>query len=147
MADIIEDAEVKDLALKLIQKYSSYFKHVDSVKMLFVREISNSQRPDSGSLIWVYPPFNLLNPDIFYILQINWKSNWDQISQAQKVALVMHQLLHIPEDFQSNPMKHSVSDFAILVDNLGSNWQTNDRIPNLIDMDEPIIDIPSDSEV
>ena len=139
MSDFIKDSEVKSLTEELIKSFPEKLKHIDISRILFIREISAGQRSDHGTLVWIYPPYSLLNPDIRYMVQINWKSDWDTLNKAQKVAIIMHQLLHIPEDFVSGPLKHNVVDFSLLVDALGTNWATNPRIPDLTEIDEPII--------
>jgi len=139
MADFITDPDVEDICRKLIATWNDILGHIDPDKLLFVREISASQRNQVGALVHIYPPYNLLNPDVKYIVAVYFKGTWDDKNEAQRAALLMHQLLHIPEDFEGAPLQHPVQDFTVLVDNFGSDYLDNPHIPNLIERETNIV--------
>jgi len=131
MSDYIEDPEVEAIARDLIARYPEWFERVDPDRLLYVREISRSQKTKPGNCRPVKPPFNLLNPKIMYIVTIYFRAGWDDLGPAQQTALVMHQLLHIPKEFDGAILQHDISDWAFLVDHLGSDYLANGMIPDL----------------
>lgn len=131
MSDYIKDEEVETIVRDLVVKYPELFDHIDPSRLLYAREISRSQKTKPGNCRSVRPPYNLLDPDILYIIVIYFRAGWDELSPAQRSALVMHQLLHISKDFDGATLQHDISDWAFLVDNLGSDYLGNGGIPDL----------------
>jgi predicted metallopeptidase len=147
MADFIKDTEVERMARTLIKVWPDALKHVDPDRMLYVREISASQRTTTGACLSVFPPYNLLNPNVVYIVAVYWKASWDNLNEAQRAALVMHQLLHIPPDFGGGVNPHDVQDFQLLVDNFGSDYLLRTDVPNLLEREEGATrEVESESE-
>jgi len=140
MSDYIEDGDVKVVAEDLIVKYPELFNHIDPKRVLFAREISRSQKTKPGGCLSVKPPFNLLNPDVIYIVVVYHKSGWDDLGSAQQTALVMHQLMHIDPNFDGSMCQHDIDDWAFLVDNLGSDYLENNGIPDLRSREVPVIE-------
>ena len=131
MADFIEDDNVKQMGEKLVEVWHDRLGHIDHSKLKWVREISASQRTLPGACLPVYPPYNLLNPDVIYIIAVYYKSDWDNLTDPQRVALVMHQLLHISEKFDGGIVNHDVQDWGILVDSFGADYLSNKDLPDL----------------
>lgn len=150
MSDYIKDNEVESIARDLILKYPEKLRHIDPDRLLYAREISRSQKTRPGNCRSVRAPFNLLDPQILYIVAVYFRAGWDELSSAQQSALVMHQLLHIPEEFDGSLLQHDISDWAFLVDNLGSGYLEGAQIPDLRKREgSPAenLDAPEDVEV
>ena len=133
MADFIIDEDVQKIGKELVDKFVYQLSYIDIDKLLFVREISKSNKKAVGSCKAVKPPYNLLDPDIMYIIVINFKSDWDNLLPAQQVLLVMHQLLHIDPDFDGKLQSHDASDWAFIIDNFGTDYLHNKELPNLLE--------------
>jgi len=131
VSDYIEDKEVDTIARDLITKYPELLGHIDPDRLLFTREISRSQKSRPGNCRPVKPPFNLLNPDILYIVVVYFKAGWDDKTPAQRTALVAHQLLHISPEFDGSVLQHDVADWSFLIDNLGSDYLSNGQVADL----------------
>jgi predicted metallopeptidase len=132
MADFITDDDVKDIATQLIEKFD-FLSHVDGTRLLYVREISKSQKGQLGACRPVKPPYNLLDPNIMYIVVVYFKAKWDDLTDAQKQLLVMHQLLHISPEFDGNTIPHDASDWSFILDTFGTNYMDNTTVKELLD--------------
>lgn len=132
MSDFVKDDKVRDIAVKLIDKLPDILGHIKPERLLFVREISRGQKVQSGACRAVKTPFNLLDPNIMYIICVYFRSGWDELTEAQKVLVVMHQLLHIGLDFDGAVLQHDASDWSFLLDNFGANYLRRKEVPNLL---------------
>lgn len=150
MSDYIQDQEVEEIAKELVSKYPELLDHLELDRLLFAREISRSQKKGHGTCRTVKPPYNLLNPKIMYIIVVYYRAGWDDLNEAHRAAVVMHQLLHISKEFDGLLIQHDINDFAFLVDNLGSDYLTNGQTGNLLNREVGEIeslDTPEDEEV
>jgi predicted metallopeptidase len=132
MSDFIVDSEVEDIARRLVLRFPDILSHVDVDRILCVREISRSQKNQLGACRPVKPPFNLLNPNIIYIIVIYYKAKWDDLLIGQKQLLVLHQLLHIHPEFDGSTVPHDASDWSFILDTFGSNYMERNDVPNLL---------------
>ena len=131
-SDYIKDDGVKEMAVGLMQRFADQLKHIDLDRILFVRELNRTQKNSPGSCKPVKPPYNLLNPDILYIISIYFKANWDELPQAQWTFLVLHQLLHISEEFDGSVVPHDSSDWAFIINQFGTDYMERADLPNLL---------------
>jgi len=145
MADFIEDPEMEEIGKKLIVAWEGLFRHIDASKILWARDIGpvNPRSPKrAGSCTRVRPPYTLLNPDVFYIIAVHPRAKWEELDSRRRAVLVMHELLHIPEEFGAGALKdHDVKDFKLLVDTLGSDYLERNDLPDLL---EGVIDLPEE---
>ena len=132
MADFVKDDAVKGISIKLIEKLPDLLGHIKPGRLLFVREVSSSQKVQSGSCRAVKPPYNLLDPNIMYIICVYFRAGWDSMTEAQQVLLVMHQLMHIGPDFDGVLLQHDASDWSFLLDNFGADYLHRKEVPNLL---------------
>ena len=147
MSDYMKDPEVDNITRELIIKYPELLKHIEPDRLLCAREISRSQKKGYGTCRPVKPPYNLLNPNIMYIIVVYHRANWDDLNNAHKAAVVMHQLLHISPEFDGSLVQHDISDFSFLVDNLGSDYLGNGQTGDLLKREASTIenlDAPED---
>jgi len=132
MSDFIKCDEVKDMAEALIAKFPDLLGHIKTERLLYAREIGKSQKVQAGSCRAVKMPYNLLNPDIMYIICVYTRAGWDELLESQKALLIMHQLLHIGTDFDGVVLQHDASDWSFLLDNFGSNYLHRKEVANLL---------------
>ena len=132
MSDFIKDEEVKDIAEALIAKFPDLLGHIKSEKLLYAREIGRSQKVQSGSCRAVKMPYNLLDPNILYIICVYARAGWDELLESQRALLIMHQLLHIGTDFDRVVLQHDASDWTFLLDTFGANYMHRKEVANLL---------------
>lgn len=149
MSDYFQDPDVEDVAKRLVVKYPELLDHIELDRLLFAREISRSQKKGSGTCRPVKPPYNLLNPKIMYIIVVYYRAGWDDLNDAHRAAIVMHQLLHISREFDGSLFQHDINDFSFLVDSLGSDYLTNGQAGNLLNREDNVVenlDAPEEEE-
>ena len=61
-----------------------------------------------------------------------YERNIVEMSDAQLHALVFHELLHIDETF-TKIVKHDLEDFKVIIDVLGTDWDTNPDVKDILD--------------
>jgi len=136
LADFVKCPEVEVIGERLIQVWPSLLGHIDPDRILWARDMGPVDPRGTkavGSCIRVIPPYTLLNPDVCYIIAIRPRAKWDEVTRRQQAALVMHELLHIPEEFGVGALRsHDVMDFSILVDTLGSDYFERRDLPDLL---------------
>jgi predicted metallopeptidase len=138
MSDYIKDEEMEVIVKDLVDRFPEMLGHIKPDRLLYAREISRSQKSLPGNCKPVKPPYNLLNPDVLYIVTVYFRAGWDELTPAQRSALLMHQLLHISPEFDGTVLRHDISDWAFLVDSLGSDYLENDQIPDLREHSESL---------
>ena len=136
MSDFVEDVEVREIGQKLIEVWSTLFSHIVPDKILWARDtgpITPRGSRAAGQCIRVRPPYNLLNPNIRYIIAVLPRAKWTDLDDKQKAALIIHELLHIPLEFGEALVDHDVKDFSLLIDSLGSDYLARTDLPNFLD--------------
>ncbi len=136
MADFIKDLDVEQIGRRLIDVWESLLGHIDPDKILWVRDIGpvtpRSPRK-AGACIRVRPPYSLLDPNVFYIIAVYPKAKWSDMGDRKRAALVMHELLHIPEEFGEGALvDHDIKDFKLLIDTFGSDYLDREDLPDLL---------------
>lgn len=131
----------RSIAEGLIEKYSE-LKHIAPNSIIFIDNISdtgksrNILRPANTNKIppkWSDILHQLSGKRFDYYIEF-FKTNTDQLSQEQIVALVYRQLRYIDKD--GNIIHPDIIDFVETIDKLGPGYlQTKARIPNLLDKD------------
>ena len=53
------------------------------------------------------------------------------MTPAQINLLIMHELLHIDDDFEGL-LKHDIQDFKFIVATYGVNWDTDQNLPDIL---------------
>jgi len=136
VADFIKDPDVENIGHMLIKAWGSLLGHIEPDKILWVRDIGPINPRGSkkaGSCIRIRPPYNLLDPDVFYIIAVHARAKWDEMDNNKRAALIMHELLHIPEEFGEGALiDHDIKDFKILVDTFGSDYLIREDLPDLL---------------
>ena len=94
------------------------FVDIDTTRLLCTKEISGKMMYRKVADVKpVAPPFNLLNPNIMYILCV-YSKYWDLLSEEDQRRYLYHQLMHIRE-FDGKLATHNVEDFKEVIDTYG----------------------------
>ena len=133
-----EVAEGKEICEKLCQKYPAELWAVRT-EIVTVLGVKNKERPEKSTKLAVCIPIKgihkslmqLNNINTRYVIELYW-SDWNKWNQAQKTALIFHELLHIDHEI-GKTVKHDVEDFRLMVDKLGVDWFNDSKLPNLLD--------------
>lgn len=114
--------------------------HLAADSFIFIDNISdtgkslNKMRLASTNKIppkWSDALYQLSGKRFDYCIEF-FKTNIEQMSKEQIVALVYHELRHVDKD--GNMRHHDVEDWIEMVGKLGPNWaETKARIPDLLD--------------
>lgn len=116
----------RDIAEELVNKYGVAFGHIDVDSILFLSEDSKAPKKYADIQI-VKSPYTFIT-NYKFIMTV-YEPNVISMNDAQTNLLVMHELMHISDDFDKL-VKHDLEDFSSLVATYGLNWDTN---PNVID--------------
>lgn len=73
------------------------------------------------------------NIPIRYVIELYY-SDWNEWHEKKKQWVLFHELLHIHHEI-GKTIKHDISDWKILVDKAGVEWQNSDNLPDLINDD------------
>lgn len=115
--EFIQDPEVLQMTKELLPGDLA-FDDVEVNRILCVKEISGKmQYRRIADIKPVNPPFNLLNPNILYILCV-YSKYWDHLPVASKKRYIAHQLMHIRE-FNGRLTPHNVEDFQEVIQQYG----------------------------
>lgn len=131
----VEDAE--EIVRELVVKYPDELWAINP-KIITVLGVTNKERPKSSTKLACISPIKgatralmqINNVETRYVIEVYW-SEWNTWTQAQKVAVIFHELLH-PGSEIGKTVKHDVEDFRIMVDKLGVEWFSDPNLPNLL---------------
>lgn len=124
--------EYKDIADKIIDKFPISFGHIETDKVLFLRETEKSPKK-YADIRKVVAPYTFMT-ELKFIITF-YEAPMLGLNDAQKVMVVYHELLHIDVDF-NKLKKHNVEDFRELVSIYGVNWAIDPNLPNILEDDE-----------
>jgi len=115
--DFIIDDEAREIANALKLEDSS-LALVEFDRVLFAKEISGKmQFKRVADVKPVTPPYNLLNPNVLYIVS-TYSKYWDSLSSEEKASAMLHQLYHIT-NFDGTIAHHNVVDFKEVIEQYG----------------------------
>ena len=130
-----EQAEdIKQIAEKLINKFPNNFSMFDADQILFLLETTKSPKK-YADVKKVTPPYTYIT-NVKFIITV-YEKNILEFSDAQLHALILHELMHIDENFDKI-VKHDLEDFRVIVDLFGSNWDTNPDIKDILEETEDV---------
>jgi predicted metallopeptidase len=121
--------DYQDIAEKLIDRFSVAFEHIELDKVLFLSETEKAPKKHAEVKI-VRAPYTFMTEYKFIITFYDPMNA--ALTDAQKVMLVFHELLHIDNDF-NKLRKHNVEDFRELVSKYGVNWDIDPNLENILD--------------
>ena len=140
--------EYKNIAQKLINKYSEYFENFEIDKILFLKETSKSPKK-YAEVKKVAAPYTFMT-SMKFIMTV-YEPCIVSMSDAQIHLLIMHELMHIDDDFVKLK-KHDLEDFKVLISKYGKNWDIDPSLEDILDEEDEIQpsnsnDINEDDEI
>ena len=118
-----------------MDKFSVAFSHIETEKILFLKDTEKKPKKRADIRKIGYP-MNFITENKFIMIiyeQVNVG-----ITEAQKIMLVYHELLHIDSSFE-RLLQHDCQDFIIIVAKYGTHWDVDANLPNLL---EDEVDFP-----
>ena len=100
--------------------------------------VSNKERPKGSTKLASIRPLKgatkalmqINNVGVRYLIELYW-SDWNKWTEAQKNAVIFHELLHVDNEI-GKTVKHDIEDFRMMVDKLGVDWFNDTDLPNLL---------------
>ena len=114
----------KDIADQLIAKYPQNFAQIDSDQILFLEEDEKSPRKYADIRI-VKPPYTFVTNYKFILTVYSPKTI--AMTQAQINILIMHELMHIDDNFEKL-VDHDIQDFVGICSIYGLDWDVNPNV-------------------
>lgn len=137
-----QSEDIKSIATKLINKFPDNFSTFDVDQILFLMETTKSPKK-YADVKKVQPPYTYIT-NVKFIITVYEKNILD-FSDAQMHALVLHELMHIDENF-TKLVKHDLEDFRAIVDLFGSNWDSNPDIKDILEDDDASLPVNEETE-
>lgn len=116
----------RDIAEEIVNRYSVAFGHIDVDSILFLSEDSKAPKKYASIQI-VKEPYTFIT-NYKFIMTV-YEPNTIAMNDAQLNILIMHELMHVNDDFDGL-VKHNLEDFSEIVSVYGLGWDTN---PNVVD--------------
>jgi hypothetical protein len=126
--------EYKEVAKKLINKFPQNFGNFDIEQILFLKETSKSPKKYADTRK-VRPPYTFMTNTKFIITF--YEPVCCSMSPAQIHLLVMHELMHIDDDFDKL-RKHDLEDFKVIISLYGPNWDIDNNLEDILDETDEI---------
>lgn len=121
-------SQYKDIADKIVAKYGTAFSQIDTDQILFLNEDEKSPKKYADIGV-VRSPYTFIT-NYKFILTV-YEPNIIGMTPAQINLLIMHELLHIDDDFEGL-LKHDIQDFKFIVATYGVNWDTDPNLPDIL---------------
>jgi predicted metallopeptidase len=120
--------DLEELAIRVIARRKEVA-HVDTEEIMFLREIASQPKALARTYILVGHPIGVFTDKMFAI--VFYQQNCVYMNENQQALLMLHELMHIPEQ-GDRLKKHDVEDFrAVLGINL--DWaQPNQEVPDIL---------------
>ena len=138
MSKLVRATEYQEIAEKLIDKYVVAFGNIVLDEVLFLKEEEKSPKGKYADTRIVRAPYTYFS-DYKFIITF-YENNMLSMTEAQKVLLVYHELLHIDPSF-SKLVSHDIQDFRILISKYGSCWDIDPNLPNILEEEDKDMDI------
>lgn len=129
---LVKATEYEEIADKLIDKFAIAFGHIELDKVCFLKETEKTPKKYAECRA-VRAPYNYLTDFKFFITF--YENNMVPLTEAQKIMVVYHELMHIDVDFHKL-VPHDSMDFKVLLSKYGVNWDIDPNLPNILDDEE-----------
>lgn len=136
---LLHAKEYQDIANKLIDKFPVAFGHIMKDKVLYLKNTDKKTNKYADCRI-VREPYTYMT-DYKFIITF-YEVNMLALTEAQKVMVVYHELLHIHEDFDKL-VKHDLEDFLIICQKYSPSWSIDPNLPNILEDEDnptPVVD-------
>ena len=138
MSKLVRANEYEEIANKLIDRYPVAFGHIVLDEVLFLKEEEKSPKGKYADTRIVRAPYTYFS-DYKFIITF-YENNMLSMTEAQKVLLVYHELLHIDPSF-SKLVNHDIQDFRILISKYGACWDIDPNLHNILEEEDKDMDI------
>lgn len=108
--DFIVSDELITIVGDTIAEHAGRFKHVDMKRLLCVEEISGHRVRASAKIFMIRTPYNLLNPQIVYIIAV-YGFLWEDLDEEERHRQIMRELCKIPVEFDGTLVQLPIKDF------------------------------------
>lgn len=135
---LVKGKEYEEIANKLIDRYTVAFGHIEMDRVLFLKEDEKTPKGKFAETRIVRAPYTYFS-DYKFIITF-YENNVIAMTEAQKVLLVYHELLHIDPSF-SKLVNHDINDFRILLSKFGINWDIDPNLPNILEDEDKDLDV------
>ena len=129
--------EVKTVVKVLKDKFSAQLAHINPESILYL-SFSKPKSAVKGRIGPVPKRFAHLFPDQDYFIEIH-KESWLDSTEAERLYVILHELLHIPEEGFVNSskeyrktVKHDIQDFKALVKIYGIEGENLDKLAKAV---------------
>ena len=129
-------SQYRDIAEQIVDRYNTAFGHIDVDSILFLAEDSKAPKKYADIQL-VKAPYTFIT-NYKFIMTV-YEPKTIAMNEAQLNMLIMHELMHINDDFDGL-VKHDLEDFAFIVGKFGCCWDTDPNLPNILDNDIDIED-------
>jgi len=134
--------EYKDIAQRLINKYPQNFGNFDINKILFLKETSKSPKKYAETRK-VTPPYTFMT-SVKFIITV-YEPCIVSMNDAQLHLLMLHELMHIDEDFEKL-VKHDLEDFKVIISKYGATWDIDPNLPDILEDEDNIQNSNTDDD-
>lgn len=118
----------RDIADQIVNKFTVAFSQINVDEILFLEEDEKAPSKYADIRI-VKSPYTFITNYKFIITF--YEPKIVGMTQAQINLLVMHELLHINDDFDGL-RKHDVQDFVAIVSKFGAAWDSDPSTPDIL---------------
>lgn len=119
----------KGIASEIVDKYDTAFGHIDVDSILFLSEDQKAPKK-YADITLVKSPYTFIT-NYRFIMTV-YEPKVIAMTTAQLNLLIMHELMHINDDFD-NLVKHDLEDFSFIVSKFGCCWDTDPNIPDVLE--------------
>lgn len=127
---IVKEAE--EMVEKLCNMYPDKVGHVDP-KLIGCAAITNKERPEAqdydSKISGIKKPEALFTSKVYVVAF--YQNVWDGYTQPQRSAMIMRNLLRIPEGMDGSLIKEDLKDLKCLVSAWGVDYINNPKLPDL----------------
>lgn len=143
MSKLVRANEYEEIAKKLIDKYPVAFNHIILDEVLFLKEEERTPKNKYADTRIIKSPYTYFS-DYKFIITF-YENNILSMTEAQKVLLVYHELLHIDPSF-SKLVNHDIQDFRILLSKWGCCWDIDPNLPNILEDEDKDLNISNSDD-
>jgi predicted metallopeptidase len=132
MEGVYISAEYKELAFKIIQRFSEELGHIELDNVIFIEDIINAPKNTAARTYYFgCHPIEAFTDAKYAIVM--YKNNIEYMSENQIKIVLYHELLHIPSKGEKATLiPHDIMDFHKVLSKFGIDW--NDENKKVIDI-------------
>lgn len=138
-----QSTNYREIAEKLLDKYTIAFGHILLDEVLFLVEDEKSPKNKYADTRVIRPPYTFFS-DYKFIITF-YENNIMSMSDEQKILLVYHELMHIDVSF-TKLVSHDLMDFRVIVSKFGACWDIDPNLVNILEDEDKDLDVDRDED-